>query len=292
MWHQLGRGEMATTPLTTALLTLEGVTFGYTSGPPLFAEASLAISKGEIVGLLGPNGTGKTTLLRLMAGTLRPQQGRVLLEGRNLHALPRREVARCIAVVPQQFSTPFAFTVRELVALGRTPHLSLLGTEQTSDRQAIQHALDVTETDKLAGRIFHELSSGEKQRVALALALAQQPDLLLLDEPTAHLDLKYQVGILELLQRLNREQGLTIFAALHDLTLAARYFGRLVLFQRGMVADGAPEQVLQSHLLSRVYEVPEETLLALHPLLAAKASTKSTESTESTFSLLPTSSTP
>lgn len=239
------------------LLTFEGVTFGY-SGPPLFVETSLTLARGEIVGLLGPNGTGKTTLLRLAAGTIQPQQGKILLDGRDLRTLPRREIARRLAVLPQQVNTPFAFTVRELVSLGRTPHLSFLGTERPADHQAIQRALEITQTDTLAGRIFNELSGGEKQRVALAMALAQQPDLLLLDEPTAHLDLKYQIGMLDLLQRLNREQGLTIFAALHDLNLAARYFPRLVLFQRGIVADGAPVEVLQSRLLSRVYEVPVE----------------------------------
>jgi iron complex transport system ATP-binding protein len=243
--------------MATPLLAFEGVTFGYSS-PSLFFETYLTIGKGEMVGLLGPNGTGKTTLLRLAAGTIQPQQGKVLLDGRDLRALPRRVVARRLAVVPQQFSTPFAFTVRELVGLGRTPHLSFLGSERPLDRQAIQHALEVTQTDALAKRIFNELSGGEKQRVALAMALAQQPDLLLLDEPTAHLDLKYQIEMLNLLQQLNREQGLTIFAALHDLNLAARYFLRLVLFQRGIVADGAPVEVLQSRLLSRVYEVPVE----------------------------------
>ncbi len=239
------------------LLTFEGVTFGY-SGPPLFVETHLALARGEMVGLLGPNGTGKTTLLRLAAGTIQPQQGKILLDGRDLRTLPRREMARRLAVLPQQVNTPFAFTVRELVSLGRTPHLAFLGTERPTDQQAIQQALEVTQTEPLAGRIFNELSGGEKQRVALAMALAQQPDLLLLDEPTAHLDLKYQISMLDLLQRLNREQGLTIFAALHDLNLAARYFPRLVLFQHGIVADGAPVEVLQSRLLSRVYEVPVE----------------------------------
>jgi iron complex transport system ATP-binding protein len=243
--------------MVNMLLQFESVTFGYGS-QPLFAEIDLGIASGEMVALLGPNGVGKTTLLLLATGALHPQRGRVLLNGRDLRALPRRQIARQIAVLPQEFTTPFAFTVRELVGLGRTPYLSLLGTEKATDRQAIQAALEATGTAALAGRIFNELSGGEKQRVALALALAQQPAVLLLDEPTTHLDLKYQIGVLELAQRLNRERGMTIFATMHDLNLAARYFPRLILFQRGIVADGPPVEVLQNRLLSRVYEVPVE----------------------------------
>ena len=243
--------------MVKSLLQLDTLTFGYGS-QPLFVDTSLSIDSGEMVGLLGPNGAGKTTLLRLAIGALRPQHGHVLLGGRDLRHLSRREAARRIAVVPQEFSTPFAFTVRELIGLGRTPYLSFFGTERPADHLAVQQAMEATGTAPLAGRVFNELSGGEKQRVALALALAQQPELLVLDEPTTHLDLKYQISVLELAQRLNRERGLTVLATLHDLNLAARYFPRLILFQRGIVADGPPVEVLQSRLLSRVYEVPVE----------------------------------
>ena len=243
--------------MVKTLLQLDSLAFGYGS-QPLFVETSLTMNAGEMVGLLGPNGAGKTTLLRLAIGALHPQRGRVLLGGRDLRHLSRKEVARRVAVVPQEFSTPFAFTVRELVGLGRTPYLSFFGTERPADHQAVQQAMGATGTASLAGRIFNELSGGEKQRVALAMALAQQPELLVLDEPTTHLDLKYQIGVLELAQRLNRERGLTVLATMHDLNLASRYFPRLVLFQRGIVADGPPVEVLQSRLLSRVYEVPVE----------------------------------
>ncbi len=243
--------------MVNTLLQLEAIAFGYGS-QPLFADTSLTIEAGEMVGLVGPNGAGKTTVLKLATGMLHPQRGRVLLDGRDLRRLPRRQIARRIAVVPQESSTPFAFTVRELVSLGRTPYLSFLGAESATDRWAIHEALEATGTALLARRIFNELSGGEKQRVALAMAVAQQPDLLLLDEPTTHLDLKYQIGMLELAQRLNRERGITIVASMHDLNLAARYFPRLVLFQRGIVADGPPVEVLQSRLLSRIYEVSVE----------------------------------
>ncbi|HLW02042.1 MAG TPA: ABC transporter ATP-binding protein [Ktedonobacterales bacterium] len=243
--------------MVNTLLQLESITFGYTD-QPLFAGVNLALAAGDMAALLGPNGTGKTTLLMLATGALHPQRGRVMLNGHDLRSLPRRTIARQIAVVPQTFATPFAFTVRELVGLGRTPYTSFLGTEKAADRQAIEEALEATGVAALAGRIFNELSGGEKQRVALALALAQQPKLLLLDEPTAHLDLKYQIGVLELAQHLNRERGITIFATMHDLNLAARYFPRLILFQRGIVADGPPVEALQGRLLRRVYEVPVE----------------------------------
>jgi iron complex transport system ATP-binding protein len=243
--------------MVNRLLQLESITFGY-GGQPLLADVNLALAAGEMAALLGPNGTGKTTLLMLATGALHPKRGRVLLDGHDLRRLSRRAIARRVAVVPQAFATPFAFTVRELVGLGRTPYMSFLGTEKAADRQAIEEALEATGATALAGRIFNELSGGEKQRVALALALAQQPDLLLLDEPTTHLDLKYQISVLELAQHLNRERGLTIFATMHDLNLAARYFARLILFQRGIVADGAPVEVLQSRLLSSVYGVPVE----------------------------------
>jgi iron complex transport system ATP-binding protein len=243
--------------MVNTLLQFDKVTFGYGS-QPLFTEVNLTIAPGEMVALLGPNGTGKTTLLMLATSTLHPQTGRILLHGHNLRSLPRRQIARQIAMVPQAFTTPFAFTVRELVGLGRTPYLSFLGSESPADRQAITQAMEVTGAIALAGRIFNDLSGGEQQRVILAMALAQQPTILLLDEPTTHLDLKYQIGILELAQRLNREQGMTIFATMHDLNLAARYFPRLILFQRGVLADGPPVEVLQGRLLSRVYEVPIE----------------------------------
>jgi|GEM_PF-2218 iron complex transport system ATP-binding protein len=222
----------------------------------LFYQLSLSIAPGEMVGLLGPNGSGKTTLIKLAAGVLQPQAGCVLLGGRDVRTLPRREIARRVAVVPQELTMPFAFTVRQMVALGRTPHLGLLGVERAHDRQAIAEALATTGTAALVDRVFSELSGGERQRVIVALALAQEPELLLLDEPTAHLDIKHQVEVLELVRRLNRMRNVTVLATMHDLNLAARYFDRLILLQRGIVADGTPAQVLDAELLSQVYDTP------------------------------------
>ncbi len=236
------------------LLDVRNVTFGY-SRQPVFYDVSLQVRSGEMLGLLGPNGSGKTTLLRLLSGVLLPDEGYVLLRGGDLRRWPRRAIARSVAVVPQELHLPFDFTVEQLVGLGRTPFINLLGTQSRRDRLLIREAMRVTGIATLAGRAFNELSGGERQRVLVAMALAQEPQLLLLDEPTAHLDIKYQIETLELLQLLNREHGLTVMAAMHDLNLAARYFQRLILFQRGIVADGAPSAVLEAGLLSRVYGV-------------------------------------
>ncbi|MBV9710865.1 MAG: ABC transporter ATP-binding protein, partial [Ktedonobacteraceae bacterium] len=214
------------------------------------------IHESEMVGLLGPNGSGKTTLLRLLSGVLQPQQGQILLMGRDLRAWGRRSSARRIALVPQELHMPFAFTVEHMVSLGRTPFLKpFLGARTQHDRQIVEEAIEATGIAPLAGNIFNELSGGERQRVMIAMALAQQPAVLLLDEPTSHLDIKYQIETLELVQKLHSQRGVTVVAALHDLNLAARYFPRLLLFQRGIVADGAPTEVLEPGLLSRVYGI-------------------------------------
>jgi iron complex transport system ATP-binding protein len=240
---------------TSSLLEIEHITFGYNQQPLLY-DVSLQIARSEMVGLLGPNGSGKTTLLRLISGILQPQQGQVVLDGRTLQQWGRRKVAQRIAVVPQELHMPFDFTVEQMVELGRTPFVkSFWGVRSIQDRLLIQESMRATGVDGFATRVFYELSGGERQRVTLAMALAQQPAVLLLDEPTSHLDIKYQVEILELAQQLNRERGVTIIAAIHDLNLAARYFPRLLLFQRGVVADAGPAEVLEPGLLSRVYGI-------------------------------------
>ena len=247
-------GAQFIAPEEPILLNVDGVTFGY-GRQPLLYDVHLQVRAGEMVGLLGPNGSGKTTLLRLVSGVLRPQQGRVFLEGRDLQEWGRRGAARRIAVVPQELHMPFAFTVEQMVSLGRTPFVNFLGSQTKRDQGIVQEAMQAADIGALAERIFNHLSGGERQRVMIAMALAQQPKLLLLDEPTSHLDIKYQIETLELVQRLNRERRVTVIAAMHDLNLAARYFPRLVLFQRGIVADAGPAEVLEPKLLSRVYGV-------------------------------------
>lgn len=240
---------------TYPALALDGVSFAYRGDvAPVVRNITLHIAGGEMVGLLGPNGAGKSTLLKLVSGLLKPSGGSIRIQGDDAGRLAREEIARRIAVVPQDFSVQFAYTVRQIVELGRMPHLGAWGTLRAADNRSVEQALVTTNTLALADHVFQELSGGERQRVLLALALAQDAAIVLLDEPTAHLDIKHQIEALELLRRLNAERGLTVVATLHDLNLAARYFNRLALLQHEIVADGPPAHVLDAALLSRIYE--------------------------------------
>lgn len=236
-------------------LALDGITFGYTA-TPVVRDVTFTVAAGEMVALIGPNGGGKSTLLKLAAGVLKPRAGSVHLGGERLAQLRRQEVARRIAVVPQDFTVQFGYTVREVVGLGRLPHRAGLASPHADDREAVERSLERTGMAALGDRIFNELSGGERQRALMALALAQSSKVVLLDEPTAHLDIKHQIEVLELLRRLNAERGLTVVAVLHDLNLAARYFPRLVLFNQRIIADGAPASVLDAGLLEDVYGTP------------------------------------
>ncbi|HET8629246.1 MAG TPA: ABC transporter ATP-binding protein [Thermomicrobiales bacterium] len=227
--------------------------FGY-GARPVLRDLSLRVAHGEFVGLIGPNGAGKSTLLRLVCGALRPAAGELDFDGAPLARLSRRALARRIAVLPQSPMLPDAFTVAELVLLGRTPHLGLLQPEGRADFAAARRALLAAGCLDLAGRRLGELSGGERQRAALARALAQEPELLLLDEPTAHLDPGHQQELLATLGRLNREAGLTVLAVFHDLNLAAARCDRLALLHDGRaIADGPPAAVLTPPLLRRAY---------------------------------------
>ncbi|OFW04484.1 MAG: hypothetical protein A3I61_11285 [Acidobacteria bacterium RIFCSPLOWO2_02_FULL_68_18] len=219
-------------------------------------DVSLSIERGSLTGLLGPNGCGKTTLLKLMAGVLRPRTGTVLFDGRAIADIPRRELARHVAVVPQETHPAFDYSVLEMVLMGRHPHLGAFRLEGPDDLAIASDALTATGTAHLAGRSYMSLSGGEKQRVIIASALAQQPDVLLLDEPTASLDLAYQLEVAALLARLRGERGVTIVLATHDLNLAASLCHTLVLVREGRVlAQGATTEVLNSGMIRQLYDV-------------------------------------
>ena len=196
-------------------------------------DVSFDVDRGTIVGLLGPNGSGKTTLVRIMAGMLRPDSGRVTLDGASVSEMPRRDLARRVALVPQETRTTFDFSVIDMVLMGRYPHLGPFELERPADLEIARHALRATGTETLESRTFATLSGGEKQRVVIASALAQASDILLLDEPTAALDLGYQFEIAALLKRLNAEHGTTMVVSTHDLNLAAALCERVVLLKSG-----------------------------------------------------------
>jgi iron complex transport system ATP-binding protein len=234
-------------------IQIRNVYFSYFNGFVL-QDISLSVSPGEMVGLLGPNGSGKTTLIKLSSGILKPRQGDIRLDGASLSQLSRRSIARSVAVVPQQFHTPFAFTASEVVMLGRIPFIRAFAGETAVDKRAVEQAMELAGISQLAQRHFDELSGGERQKIILAMALAQEPKILLLDEPTVHLDISHQVEILELIKRLNQEQGLTVVSAMHDLNLASLYFSRLILLKEGRVwAEGTPVQVLTEDRIREVF---------------------------------------
>ncbi len=240
-----------------ALLWADKVSFRYAADAPLVVDgASVRLAEGALTGILGPNGSGKTTLLRLLSGTRRPTAGRVLLGDRPLDQLSRREAAQQIAVVPQETELAFEYRAIEIVLMGRHPHLGVFTVEGPDDVRIAQAALTSTDTSHLADRYFHELSGGEKQRVVIAAALAQSARLLLLDEPTASLDLGYQLEIAALLQRLNQDRGVTMAISTHDLNLAASICRELILVRDGRVlASGATADVLTPDNIRQLYDV-------------------------------------
>ncbi|MBC7259683.1 MAG: heme ABC transporter ATP-binding protein [Chloroflexi bacterium] len=246
------------------VIAAQDVDFSYYNGLVL-RDVTLNLATGAMVSLIGPNGSGKTTLLKILCGLLKPKRGRVLLSGQDIDRLSRREVAQEVALVPQELSVPFDFTVREMVMLGRTPYVRHLRGMTPQDHQVVDRMLTLTNTSALAQRPFNELSGGEQQRVIIAMALAQEPRVLLLDEPVVHLDVNHQIEILELIRRLNRQAGLTVLATMHDLNLASLYFDRLVLLNEGrVVTSGAPGEVLREDTIRRVFRA--DVRIQPHPV--------------------------
>lgn len=247
-------------------LEMLGVRVGYAADPVLDGM-TLEVRRGEWLAVAGPNGSGKTTLLRTLSGYLQPWAGQVLLDGTALRAWRADRRARRMAVAGVEAGTPPSLTVAEYVALGRTPHLQgIWAWEGPRDREAVARAMAWVGLEDLADRPLATLSAGQRQKAVLARALAQEPVVLLLDEPTSHLDLRHQVEIMDLLDQLRRRLGLTLVAVLHDLNLAALYCQRLVLVQAGRVAAaGEPARVLRPEILSRVYGC--SVLVVPHPQL-------------------------
>jgi len=220
-------------------------------------DVSLAVLPGEFHAILGPNGSGKTTLVRLVLGALAPSHGTAEIEGRPAHTWPRQDLARLVGVVPQREDNLFPQRVRETVLLGRYPHLSMWGREHAEDHAAVQRALAACDVEQLAGRWLWTLSGGEYQRVRIARALAQEPKLLVLDEPGVSLDLKHEMGLFELVRGLVDTQGLGVLMITHDLNLAARFADSLLLLEGGRpIATGAPAVVLTQEIVESVFAWP------------------------------------
>ncbi|MBU0962163.1 MAG: heme ABC transporter ATP-binding protein [Proteobacteria bacterium] len=223
-------------------------------GNKVLHEVSLNVEQGAFYMIIGPNGAGKTTLLKALSGLIKPDRGAITIQGRDIRRFSARELARILAMVPQQVALDFPFRVAETVLMGRSPHLDLLAFESRHDRELAQQAMDFTDVSHLAQRRLDEVSGGERQRVIIARAICQQPQIILLDEPTASLDPAHQLKIMDLLERL-RHQGVTVIMVSHDLNLAGVYGDTLVLLKDGEVAClGSPEQVLTEEQLQTSYE--------------------------------------
>jgi iron complex transport system ATP-binding protein len=232
---------------------MEAVSFSY-PGRKVLHEIDLKITPRSFVALIGPNGSGKTTLLRLMSKVLKPQGGRVLLQGQPLSSFRARALARRVAVISSEQSFEFPFAVRDVVSMGRFPHLNRFQRMSENDWDIVGRALKMTSADALEDRPISQLSSGEKQRVLIARAIAQEPQVLILDEPNAHLDINHQIAIFNLLRSLNRDLQMTIVVVLHDLTCAAAFCEIVVLIHKGrIVRVGRPAEVITAELIRQTY---------------------------------------
>jgi ABC-type cobalamin/Fe3+-siderophores transport system ATPase subunit len=246
-------------------LSCADLSFSYNK-TPLLQAISLTFKSGEFVGLIGANGAGKSTLLQLLLGLIKQQSGSISLNGSDIHSLKRRDIARELAFVPQSIELPYAFRARELVAMGRNPYLGPFELETEKDKKIIREAMRKTDIEHFKERQVNTLSGGEKQRVIIARALAQQAATILLDEPIASLDICHQIETLQLIQSLTQSGKLAI-TAIHDLNLAARYCDRLILIgeTRGdgaktIIADGTPEQVLTEENLARCFAIKADII--------------------------------
>ncbi len=242
-----------TTVTSPHTLSARGLGLGY-GDRQIVSELDVDLPPGRFTVVVGPNGCGKSTLLRAMARLLTPSAGTVLLDGRDIHATPTRQVAECLGMLPQTPLAPDAITVADLVGRGRYPHQGWFRRWTAADSEGVAAAMRATDVLDLADRSVDELSGGQRQRVWIAMALAQETDILLLDEPTTYLDISHQLDVLDLLTDLNRDRGVTLAVVLHDLNLACRYADHLIAMKDGrVVAEGAPREVVTESLVGEVF---------------------------------------
>lgn len=238
------------------ILIAEGLRFAYPNGAEVLAGLDLRAGEGELLCLLGPNGGGKTTLLRCLLGLLRPSAGRVCIDGRERSRMGTEALARIVSYVAQDARPAFPYTVRQIVMMGRTPHMGRLGLPGALDRRVVDAAMEMTGATAFADRDFDSLSGGERQTVMIARALAQQGRLMLLDEPTSSLDVRHQLDIYRLMAKLAHEWDMAVVCVSHDLNLAGRFADRLALLSAGVVAaEGPPAEVINAGVLRDIYGV-------------------------------------
>jgi len=246
------------------ILTLKGVYFSYNDSREILSDINFHLPKGELLGIIGPNGSGKTTLLNVISGILKPKKGEISLLNQNLNKLPIEQIAKFISVVPQDTWVTFNFKAKEVVFMGRLPYISRLKGETLEDYQISREAMKKTHSLSLSENNIQEISGGERQRVFMAKALAQTPQLLLLDEFTSHLDLNYKYEMLNLLKKALKEEGLTIISVFHDLNLASIASDRLLLLNEGKIEKiGTPQEVLTKEIIQKAYGV--RPILINHP---------------------------
>ena len=250
------------------ILKVGSLTCGY-DGKAVIKDVSFSVKEGDCLGIIGPNGAGKTTLFRAITGVLKPWQGDILYKGKDICEISARDFACEVAVIPQILEIPFAFSVEEFVLMGRFPHVGRFESLKPKDHRILEEVLNLADIFSFRERKISELSGGERQRVILAQGFAQEPRLLLLDEPTSHLDIAHQVRILDLVKRLNKEKNLTVIVVLHDLNLASNYCDRLILLKEGGIfKEGSPQEVLTYQNIEEVYKtvvVVKENPLSLKP---------------------------
>jgi cobalamin transport system ATP-binding protein len=232
--------------------------FGYRLDKPLLTDLSLNVQQGDFLGLIGPNGSGKTTILKLLSGFLQPFSGKVILKGQEISTLSSRDRARILAVVPQLVMTPMPYTVRQIVEMGRTSRLPLFAPLRSEDHTFVEQSIKDMDLENLQTSLFNELSGGERQRTIIAAALAQEPEILLLDEPTAALDLGHKIKLMRILKKL-QERGIAMMVISHDIELMARYCDRLTLLCEGKVLiSGTALEVIQPHFIKQAYDCDVE----------------------------------
>ncbi|WP_028545951.1 ABC transporter ATP-binding protein [Paenibacillus taiwanensis] len=245
------------------VIAADGLYHSY-GGRQVLHDVSLSVQAGEWLGIIGPNGSGKSTLLSLLSHAEKASKGAVSIHGKAIHAYKRKELSRLMAVLQQEALPPVHFTVRDIVEMGRFPYQSWFGSERKDSRLIVDHIMSKLQLDPIADRPLDRLSGGQRQRAALGKLMAQSPSIVLLDEPTTYLDIRYQVQFMDVIRDWQQDCGLTVVSVLHDLNLAALYCDRIIVMQEGVIAaEGTPQQLMTTELLQHVFDT--KTVIVPHP---------------------------